>query len=83
MARESTWVRSGRSGIIQLEVDLGNHVESGDVVARIYDTFGKKLGDIRSRTTGVVIGHTQHPLVNRGDAIVHIAAIVDESVPGA
>ena len=60
-------------------VELGAHVERGDVVARIYDTFGKKLGDIRSKTTGMVIGHTQHPLVNRGDAIVHIAAIVDES----
>jgi len=79
VARSSSWVRTGRSGIIQREVELGAHVERGDVVARIYDTFGKKLGDIRSKTTGMVIGHTQHPLVNRGDAIVHIAAIVDES----
>jgi predicted deacylase len=79
VARSSSWVRSGRSGIIQREVELGAHVDPGDVVARIYDTFGKKLGDIRSRTTGMVIGHTQHPLVNRGDAIVHIAALVDGS----
>jgi predicted deacylase len=79
VARSSSWVRSGRSGIIQREVELGAHVDRGDVVARIYDTFGKKLGDIRSRTTGMVIGHTQHPLVNRGDAIVHIAALVDGS----
>lgn len=79
LARSSSWVRSGRSGIIQREIELGTHVERGDGVSRIYDTFGKKLGDIRSRTTGMVIGHTQHPLVNRGDAIVHIAALVDGS----
>ena len=77
LARSSRWVRSGRSGIIQLEVSLGARVDSGEVVARIYDTFGKKLGDIKSRTAGVVIGHTQHPLVNRGDAIVHVAEIAE------
>jgi len=75
VARSSRWVRSGRSGIIQREVELGTRVETGEVVARIYDTFGKKLGDIKSRTTGIVIGHTQHPLVNRGDAIVHVAEV--------
>ena len=77
LARSSRWIRSGRSGIIQLEVSLGARVGSGEVVARIYDTFGKKLGDIKSRTAGVVIGHTQHPLVNRGDAIVHVAEIAE------
>ncbi|NNC41284.1 MAG: succinylglutamate desuccinylase/aspartoacylase family protein, partial [Acidimicrobiia bacterium] len=66
VARSSRWVRSGRSGIIQREVELGSRVATGEVVARIHDTFGKKLGDIKSRTTGIVIGHTQHPLVNRG-----------------
>ena len=58
-------------------MSLGARVDSGEVVARIYDTFGKKLGDIKSRTAGVVIGHTQHPLVNRGDAIVHVAEIAE------
>lgn len=75
VARFSKWVRSGRSGIIQREVELGTRVVAGDVVARVYDTFGKKLGEIKSRTTGIVIGHTQHPLVNRGDAIVHVAEV--------
>jgi hypothetical protein len=28
---------------------------------------------MRSPFAGVVIGHTLHPLVNRGDALVHLA----------
>ncbi len=75
IARSSKWMRSGRSGIIQRDVELGEHVTEGQVVARIHDTFGKKLGEVKSRATGIVIGHTQHPLVNRGDAIVHVAAV--------
>lgn len=75
VARSSKWMRSGRSGIIQRDVALGDRVEEGDVVARVHDTFGKKLGDIRSRTSGLVIGHTQYPLVHRGDAVVHVAKL--------
>ena len=75
IARSSKWMRSGRSGIIQRDVQLGDMVVEGQVVARIHDTFGKKLGDVKSRASGLVIGHTQHPLVNRGDAIVHVAVV--------
>lgn len=75
VARSSKWIRCGRSGIIQRDVELGERVTAGEVVARIHDTFGKKLGEVKSGTTGLVIGHTQHPLVNRGDAIVHVAEV--------
>jgi predicted deacylase len=75
VSRSSKWMRSGRSGIIQRDVQLGDHVTEGQVVARVHDTFGKKLSDVKSRADGIVIGHTQHPLVNRGDAIVHVAMV--------
>ena len=38
---------------------------------------GKRLGRLRSPISGLVIGHTQHPLVNRGDAVAHIAELGD------
>jgi predicted deacylase len=73
VATSSKWMRAGRSGIAQLLVELGDEVEKGQPVARIHDTFGKKLTDTKSRTSGLVIGRTQHPLVNRGDALLHVA----------
>lgn len=79
LARSSRWVRSGRSGIVRLQVGLGEVIEEGRVVATVYDTFGTRLGGLKSRSAGVVIGHTQHPLVNRGDAVVHVAEVEPEA----
>lgn len=77
LSRTSRWTRATRSGIIHLEVGLGDDVAGGDRLATVHDPFGKRLGAVSSRTGGVVVGHTQRPLVNRGDAIVHIADLDD------
>lgn len=78
IATSSKWVRASRSGIAHLDVGLGDVVATEDVVATIHDPFGKRLGSVRAQHRGMVIGHTQRPLVNRGDAIVHIAQLVDD-----
>lgn len=73
MARSSRWMRARMSGILHLDVRLGDRVETGQVIATVHDPFGKRLGTIKSNATGVVIGNTQRPLVNRGDALLHVA----------
>ena len=75
LSRKSRWIRAPKSGILHLEVDLGGEVAAGSTVGTIYDAFGKRLGQLRARHDGVVIGHTQHPLVNQGDAVAHVAEI--------
>ncbi len=72
---KSRWVRAGRSGIFGLEVQLGDRVAKGDVVGTIRDPFGKRLGSVKARVSGMIIGHTQHPLVNQGDGVAHIAEL--------
>ncbi len=74
-SRQSSWMRASQSGICRLEVALGEEVTKGSVLAIIRDPFGKRLASVKSRIHGVVIGHSQRPLVNRGDAIVHLAAV--------
>lgn len=73
-SRSTRWVRASTSGILHLEIELGDRIDAGTLVATIYDPFGKRRGRIVSPIDGIVIGHSQHPLVNRGDAIAHIAA---------
>jgi predicted deacylase len=68
-------MRAGRSGIARLEVGLGDTVSHGERIVTLRDTFGKRLGSVSSRVSGMVIGHTQRPLVNRGDAVVHVAEL--------
>lgn len=74
-SRSSSWVRTRRSGIALLDVELGDHVTKGQQMVRVYDSVGKRLAVNRAPTDGVVIGHIQQPLVNQGDAIVHLARI--------
>lgn len=73
VSRRSRWVRARRTGLAQLQVELGDEVERGEVLGRIHDTFGHRLSRIMSPTNGVVVGLNLDPVVNQGDAVVHIA----------
>lgn len=73
LSRATKWTRAPRSGILHLDPELGDDVEHGQQVGAIFDPFGKQLNRVNAPATGIVIGQTQHPLVNRGDAILHVA----------
>lgn len=75
----SGWVRASRSGLVHLEEPLGAHVRKGQVVARLLGPHGERNSKLKARYDGVVIGLAQHPLVNRGDAVCHIARVEEPS----
>lgn len=75
VSRGSSWSRAGRSGLFELNVDLGASVQTGDVLGTIYDTIGTKHRVVRARVDGMVIGLRRQPLVNRGDAVVNVAKL--------
>ncbi len=71
--RQSGWVRARGTGILQVEVQLGQRVEEGQRLGGLSDTFGRRVRLVHADRSGVVIGLSRAPLVNSGDAIVHIA----------
>lgn len=79
-SRASSWVRARRSGIALLDVELGEVVRRGQILGVIHDSVGNRLSRVTASIDGVVIGHIQHPLVNQGDAVVHVAS-VDADAP--
>jgi len=72
--RSSGWVRARRSGILELEARLGQHVTKDERIGSLFDSFGRTLSAVRANRTGIVIGRTEAPLVNSGDGVVHIAS---------
>ncbi len=78
-ARSSSWIRARRSGILRLRAKLGDLVEPSAVLGEIGDTFAGRRSLVRASSPGIVVGLNAHPLVNRGDALVHIAHV---SEPG-
>ena len=69
------WVRAQRGGIVHMQVELGERVVNKQQVAIISDPMGERESLIRSPGEGYVIGGITNPLVNQGDAVLHIAFI--------
>ena len=69
----SGWVRARGTGILDVEVGLGQWVAKGEKLGGLFDSFGKRVRLVHSDRDGIIIGRTQAPLVNSGDAVIHIA----------
>jgi predicted deacylase len=77
-SRSSHWVRARRSGIVLLDVELGEVVQRGQLLGVIHDSVGTRLSRVTAPRRGIVIGRVQQPLVNQGDALVHLAEVSDD-----
>lgn len=75
---QSKWIRAPHGGIFLLQVKLGEFVEKRQILGIITDAFNETSIKIKASLSGVVIGHIQNPLVNQGDAIVHLAIVSQE-----
>ncbi|MFT5441864.1 MAG: putative deacylase [Myxococcota bacterium] len=73
VARSSYWVRASESGLLREPAKLGELVNSGEKLGLISDPLGANEVTVTTVKSGVVIGRTELPLVNEGDALFHIA----------
>ena len=73
VAKGRHWVRAPQSGMLLIKKKLGSVIKKSDLLGVISDPLGNDKIKVRAKAKGVVIGHTQLPLVNRGDALFHIA----------
>ncbi|MBB3763796.1 succinylglutamate desuccinylase/aspartoacylase family protein [Sphingomicrobium lutaoense] len=74
-ATSSHWLRSPVGGIARTRYRLGSRVEAGDTIAVIADPLGRSEQPLKARDTGVIIGLSNLPVVNRGDALFHVAIV--------
>ena len=75
LATSARWIRASKSGIVDCRLSLGAEVAKGEQMGVLRDPFGKQLGRLRAPTDGILVGKLLHPLVNRGDAVLNVAAI--------
>jgi predicted deacylase len=75
IAEDSSWIRSPASGIFVPGARLGDRVEAGQPVGAVGDVFGEHTTPVASPRAGIVIGLALDPLVEGGDAIVHLANV--------
>ena len=73
VARSTSWVRAEQSGIFRSTSALGARVRRGEVIGVVADPFGAQEHDVHTQHNGIIIGRTNLPLVNEGEALFHIA----------
>ena len=77
VARSTTWIRASKSGIIRTVKPLGALVEKDEIMGIISDPFGEEEQSVRAPSEGIIIGRTNIPLVNEGEALFHLAKFKD------
>ncbi|AVX05059.1 succinylglutamate desuccinylase/aspartoacylase family protein [Maritalea myrionectae] len=70
---DSYWMRSPAGGLLRTFKKSGDTVVKGDVLGVVSDPFGEVETPITANTDGVIIGRSELPIVNEGDATFHIA----------
>lgn len=69
---KSSWVRSSSAGLYHAFVRPGDFVEKGTRVGLITGPYGDFEKKVIARKAGYVIAVNNQPVVNRGDALMHV-----------
>lgn len=76
ITQTSRWVRAPVSGIVQSLIEVAKPVKKGTKLCYIHDPFlQNKSTTVLAPFEGIIVGKTNLPLVNEGDALYHIASI--------
>jgi uncharacterized protein len=70
--RKSTWLRAKISGMFVPFVQAGDGVIENQVIAHLGDPFGETVLELKAPFDGYVIGLNNQPVINAGDALVHL-----------
>ena len=74
-SHRTTWVRAEQGGTLSFNVNPGDPVEKGQVLANNYNIFGDERSQLVSPGDGIILGMTTMPVVKPGDAAFHIALV--------
>jgi uncharacterized protein len=72
MIWSTTWVRAKYAGMFQSLVQSGQLVHKGEWIGTITDPFGEFKEKILAPETAYVIGLNNIPVINAGDALMHL-----------
>ncbi|GHM99451.1 succinylglutamate desuccinylase [Cytophagales bacterium WSM2-2] len=68
----SSWARARTAGLFQTEIKCGDFIKKNQLVGTLTDPFGEFKEQVKSPSTGYVVGLNNNPVVNAGDALLHI-----------
>lgn len=66
------WITATQGGLFQNEVSCGDTIESGAVLGRYFDVWGREKGEAKAPRAGIVLAINNGPLIGPGETLVHI-----------
>lgn len=72
--KKSSWVRAKSSGLFHTTKKSGSRVKKGDMIGMICDPYGEVEHELFAPADGFIVGVNNQPVVNQGDALIHIGA---------
>ena len=73
VTKTSKWIRATESGMLRTIKALGDTVNEGEVIAYVDEPLGDESFEVLSPFDGIIIGKSEIPLIQEGDAVFHIA----------
>lgn len=71
----SSWLRAPAGGLLRTFKTIGEQARKGDILGVISDPFGDVETEVPAESDGLLIGRTNLPVVNEGDALFHVATV--------
>jgi uncharacterized protein len=75
--KKTSWVRANHSGLFHMSINNGAFVKKGDLLGIIFNPFGITEEKIVSPFDGIVLGMNNRPVVDQGDALLHVGMVED------
>ena len=75
LIRSSTWIRAKSAGLHHSFVRAGDQVKKGMTVGLITGPFGEFELPVKCQKSGFVVAVNNNPVINRGDAILHLGLV--------
>lgn len=75
VSSKSSWLRAPDGGLLRALRSVGDVVAAGENVGLISDPFGERDSKVVAKAAGLIVGRTNLPVVNQGDALFHVALL--------
>ncbi|MFD2248322.1 succinylglutamate desuccinylase/aspartoacylase family protein [Pontibacter ruber] len=67
------WLRAKNAGLFRSTIKIGDYVKKNQNIGSITDPYGEMEVRLNAPANGYVVGLNNMPVVNQGDALLHIA----------
>ncbi|MFC5365661.1 succinylglutamate desuccinylase/aspartoacylase family protein [Salinirubrum litoreum] len=78
-AREKTWLRADRGGLVEMQYGQHPLVHADDTICTITDHFKRGERRVAAPFTGLIVGVLQNPVAAPGHPLCHLVSVDDDT----